>query len=79
VTVEQVCRALVLACRKYLSRKRATTETDCLCDLLQYHPKAPLLELLFARAGSSDIVRPAIAIEASLPAALTRVARVFAT
>jgi hypothetical protein len=37
VTVEQVCRALVLACRKYLSRKRATTETDCLSDLLQYH------------------------------------------
>ena len=39
VTLEQVCRALVLTSRRYRDRRRATTEGQCLEDLLQYHEK----------------------------------------
>ncbi|WP_020473611.1 hypothetical protein [Zavarzinella formosa] len=36
-TLEQVCRALRLLCRRYLNRRRGASETQCLLDLLQYH------------------------------------------
>lgn len=35
--MEQVCRALALVCRRCLRRRRGTSETQCLVDLLQYH------------------------------------------
>ena len=35
--MEQVCRALALACRRFLRRRRGTSETQCLVELLQYH------------------------------------------
>jgi hypothetical protein len=35
--MEQVCRALVWVARRYLRRRRGTTETVCLADVLQYH------------------------------------------
>ena len=37
MTLEQVCRALVWACRRYLGRRRGTPETECLADVLFYH------------------------------------------
>jgi SRSO17 transposase len=37
LTLEQVCRALVLRCKRYLTRQRGTDETQCLEDLLNYH------------------------------------------
>ena len=39
VTLEQVCRALRLLCRRYLGRRRRTDETQCLLDVLQYHQR----------------------------------------
>jgi hypothetical protein len=38
-TLEQISRALVLACRRYWNRRRGTTETACLLGLLQYHQR----------------------------------------
>jgi hypothetical protein len=37
VTPEQVCRTSKSICRAYLRRRRGTTESECLLDILNYH------------------------------------------